>query len=99
MECTDPNACTLDSTALTQRLAEWREVSSQAITREVEADKITTTYPADAQLVQRLRDLVAAEAECCAFLTFAIHPEEHQTVVELTFPAEARSLVDLLSFQ
>ncbi len=94
MECANPNACTLASTKLVQRIADWREVSSRAISRRVEDEKIVATYPPDPQLLQQLRHLIAAEAECCAFLNFTIHEQEAQTVVELAFPPEARSLVE-----
>lgn len=94
MECANPNACTLDSTKLVQRIADWREVSSRAIARTVEDERIIATYPPDPHLLQQLRNLIAAEAECCAFLNFTIHEQETQTVVELVFPPEAQSLVD-----
>lgn len=95
MECADPNACTLDGTKLIHRIADWREVSSRAIARTVEDHRIIATYPPDPQLLQQLRHLVAAEAECCAFLNFTIREQETQTVVvELLFPPEARSLVE-----
>ena len=94
MECTNPNGCTLESSELIERIAEWREVSSQAISRRVEAERITSTYPPDPDLLERLQDLIAAEAECCAFLDFTIQEGERQTVVELAFPADARPLIE-----
>ena len=97
MECTNPAGCTLDASELVERIAEWREVSSQAISRSVEAEKITSRYPSDPELLKRLRQLIAAEAECCAFLRFTIQEGEHQTVVELAFPAEARPLIEAVT--
>ncbi|MDQ3964549.1 MAG: hypothetical protein M3277_11670 [Actinomycetota bacterium] len=94
MQCTSPDACTLDRTKLAERIADWREVSSQAISRRVETDRITSTYPSDPQLLKRLRDLIAAEEECCAFLHFTIQEGERQTVVELAFPPDARPLIE-----
>lgn len=94
MECMNPTACTLDSTQLVERIAEWREVSSQATSRTVEAEKIISIYPPDPQLTERIRYLIAAEAECCAFLKFSMAEGAHHTVVELAYPAEARSLVE-----
>src|SRR5688572_12394719 len=89
----DTNGCTLDANGLTERVAEWRDVSAHAISRTVEPEKITSIYPSDLRLLKRLRDLIAAEAECCTFLSFTIQEDERHTVVELAFPPDARGLV------
>ena len=94
MECTNPNGCTLESDELVTRIAEWREVSAQALSRKVEPARITSVYPPDPQLLKRLEDLIAAEAECCAFLEFTIQAGTDQTIVQLSFPEEARPLIE-----
>ncbi len=94
MECTNPNGCSLDSSEMVERVTAWREVSSYAISREVHSDRITSVYPSDPELNGRLKELIAAEAICCSFLKFNVQERDDQTVVELTFPKEARSLVE-----
>ncbi|MDQ4025525.1 MAG: hypothetical protein M3217_08555 [Actinomycetota bacterium] len=88
------NGCTLDNGEMAERVNEWRAVSSRAISREVHAGKITSAYPPDPDLIGRLKALIAAEAVCCSFLEFTIEEQRHQTMVELTFPEEAKALVE-----
>lgn len=94
MECTNPSGCTLDSGDMVERVNAWRAVSSQAICRHVHPDRITSVYPSDPELVSELKDLIAAEAVCCSFLKFRIEEGRTQTVVDLSFPEAARSLVE-----
>ena len=94
MECTNPNGCTLDGGEMVERMNAWRAVTSQALSREVRSDRITSVYPPEPDLIDRLKHLVAAEAVCCPFFEFTIQEQPHRTVVELTFPEEARSLVE-----
>ena len=94
MECTHPGRCTLESGKMIERVTAWREISAHAISREVEADRITSIYPKDAGLLRQLQELIAAEALCCAFLEFTIQEEADHTSVQLTFPQEARPLIE-----
>lgn len=94
MECTNPNGCTLDGADMIERVNAWRAVSAQAVSREVHRDRIRSVYPPDPELTAALKDLIAAEAICCSFLNFTLQEEAERTVVELTFPPEARSLVE-----
>lgn len=43
---------------------------------------------------RRLRDLVAAEAECCSFLTFDLRREVDELWLEVTGPAEAQPVIE-----
>ena len=92
MDC----ACTLEGAEMMGRIAAWREVSAQAISRRVEADRITSVYPPDQQLLTRLQDLIAAEAVCCSFLKFTIDSRAHETIVQLAYPEAARQLVEAI---
>lgn len=94
MECTDPGGCTLDSTEMIERVAAWRDISSRAISREVLSGRIISTYPSERAVIATLEELIAAEVLCCSFMTFELRQHEDQTVVELTFPEEARPLVE-----
>ena len=94
MECTNPGGCTLNSAEIVERVNEWRSVSSRAISREVHGERITSIYPPDPDVTRPLKDLIAAETICCSFLKFDVHEYAHETVVELTFPEEARALIE-----
>ncbi len=45
-------------------------------------------YPNDPQLRHRLRELIAAEAECCSFLRFDLHERPDTIVTEVRLPEE-----------
>ncbi len=96
MECTDSTTCTLGSDDLAERVRAWRAVSALATSRRVEATRVTSVYPSDPALVRRLRELVEAEGRCCGFLEFTIDEGPAETVVELSFPPEARALIEAI---
>jgi hypothetical protein len=81
-------ACTLEGKELEERVRAWMEVASRARDRKVEPGRIVSVYPRDTALRERLRELIAAEAECCTFLKFSI-AEGHDTMtIELRLPEE-----------
>jgi hypothetical protein len=86
--------CTLNGDDLAERVQAWREVSSRATSRRIHGDRISSIYPSEPELVHRLRDLIDAEGACCSFLSFTVTEGPAETIVELTFPAEARALVE-----
>jgi hypothetical protein len=87
--------CSLSSEAFQQRLADWSEVTSKGTTRHLDDGRIVTTYPRNAHLLERLRALIAAEAECCSFLDFEVTERANEIVVELRIPDGAAD--DLVS--
>jgi hypothetical protein len=91
---TSQACCSLGGDELVERVQAWRDVSSRAIARDVHANRVSSVYPSEPGLVQRLRALIAAESECCAFLGFTIEEGPTETIVELAFPPEARALVE-----
>jgi hypothetical protein len=52
------------------------------------SERIVAIYPNDAQLLQRIRELIAAEAACCSFLKFTLEEKADSFVTELRFPQE-----------
>ncbi|HYV60916.1 MAG TPA: hypothetical protein VFA62_12670 [Acidimicrobiia bacterium] len=83
-----PLACSLDGTALTQRLDDWRQVMARATTRRVEEGRVVASYPKDPELRDRLRELIALERECCSFLQFDVDERPDEIVTELRLPEE-----------
>jgi hypothetical protein len=79
-------ACTLKEAELGARLEAWREVAARATTRRFEDGRVVATYPKDARLLGRLRDLIAAEAECCSFLDLRLDETPDAIVTELRLP-------------
>ena len=92
--CTNSVSCALNPSEMGERLSAWRAVSSRAVSRENDAGRITSVYPSDPDVTTQLKELIAAEALCCSFLNFEVEERDGHTVVELTFPEEARPLVE-----
>ena len=83
-----PLVCRLEVPDLADRIEAWREVTTLATVRRVEGDRVVAVYPNDAQLLTRLRELIAAEAECCSFLRFDVDETPDAIVTELRLPAD-----------
>jgi hypothetical protein len=79
-------ACSLDGPDLLDRIEAWREVVARATRHGVEDGRVVAVYPKDAQLLGRLRELVAAEAKCCSFLRFDVEEKPDAIVTELRLP-------------
>jgi len=58
----------------------------RATSRGVDGDRVVAVYPNDAHLLGRLRELIAAEAECCSFLLFDVEETPDAIVTELRLP-------------
>jgi hypothetical protein len=94
-----PIACALSAGELTQRLAEMADLGGDAlIETELTGTSATLRFAAGRGIRQRLARIVAAESECCAFLTLAVREETDVLALSITAPAGAepavRELVD-----
>ena len=91
-----PIACTLEPTAMPDRLDEWRAVLDRATTRSRAADgALRVQFGADVDLAGLAR-LVAAERSCCAFFAFTITVDDRGVALEVRAPAEADDIVESL---
>jgi hypothetical protein len=81
-----PFACSLEGAELLDRVESWQEIVASATTRGIESDRVVAVYPKDPQLLGRLRELIAAEAECCSFLVFDVEETPDAIVTELRLP-------------
>lgn len=79
-------ACTLSGPDLADRIQEWAAVTARATSRDLEGNRIVSTYPVDDDVVTELRRLIAAEAECCSFMTFRVDETRGGIRVELEVP-------------
>lgn len=79
-----PLACTLSTSALSERLASIRQFTSRSVLSHQLADRtLRLTYRLEAKA--ELERIVAAERECCSFLEFEL--EGTPTSVVLTIQA------------
>lgn len=81
-----PFACSLEGPELPDRIEAWREVVTRATRRSIENDCVVAVYPKDERLLGRLRELVAAEEECCSFLLIDVEETPDAIVTELRLP-------------
>jgi hypothetical protein len=93
-----PIACSLGAGDLKQRLAEIAEIGTNSlISREADGDRHLLRFRADTDSRQRLEEIVAAEAECCAFLDLALSEKGGELVLSIASPKNAQALGDGLA--
>ena len=91
-----PIACTLSSDAMTDRLAFIDALTADAlIARETTPSGLRVRLRDGADAECRVRELIAAESSCCAFLTFPLERSGDELVLDITGPDDARALIDL----
>ena len=82
-----PIACSLTATEYRKRAAEIRELLRDALmSREPIPGGERLTFTAAAGIRERVEELVAAESECCPFLTFAVRVQRGRLVLDVTQP-------------
>jgi len=86
METPQPLRCSLEGPEFVDRIEAWREVVQRATFRGMEGDRVVAVYPNDAQILGRLRELIAAEAECCSFLLFDVEESPDAILTEVRLP-------------
>ena len=82
-----PIACSLEADALERRLAEIRAVGRDALLGP--GPDGTLRFRATPGTRERLEAIVAAEAECCAFLDLGLHEAGGELLLEISAPADA----------
>jgi DNA-binding transcriptional MerR regulator len=81
-----PIACTLDPDAMPDRVADWRSMLTHARDRAPLADGGVRLQLAASVPLAALAELVAAEQQCCSFLSFAITVDERGIALEVRGP-------------
>ena len=91
-ERTPAIACTLTASELPVRAAELRALGEEALLGATLADdRAVLRFRGDAHA--RVEAAVAAEADCCAFLDFALEPVGDELVLTIAAPAGAGAAV------
>lgn len=92
-----PIACTLTPTESAGRVTELAELATVALrSRESITGGERLVFAPGAETEQRLREAVAAEAECCSFLRMDLRSETDALVLDITGPAEAAPIIAAL---
>ena len=88
-----PIACTLEGAAVSERVADWQSILGLATHRyETAAGRWRIEFGAGVSLPV-LAALVAAERDCCAFLSFAMTVDHRGVGLEVAAPDGADELV------
>lgn len=89
----EPIACTLQSGDFRERLAWIAELNREALrSRRRNGHRLELIYARDA--LDRVRDMVAREQDCCAFLTFDLRTEEDSVRLVIEAPEHERDMLD-----
>jgi hypothetical protein len=97
-----PIACTLDRTQTRQRGDDIRALGRAALTTVERGERhVVLRFRPDPEIREQVKEIVAAESECCAFLDFTITHDRDATVVTIVSPPEGapvmRELADRFS--
>lgn len=89
-----PIACTLRPSDYRDRAAQLRALADHALrSRSPIAGGERLTFAPGARIQQRLRDAIAAEASCCAFLDMQLREEPGALVLDITGSTEAQPII------
>jgi hypothetical protein len=89
-----PIACTLAPDQMRARMSLIDTLACDAmIAVESIADGVRARFRADPGIEQRVRELAAAESQCCAFLTLSVYRDGRAVVLEMTGSPEAQPAI------
>lgn len=90
----EPIACTLTPAAYAARTEDLAKLARRALrSREPLPGGARLTFQADAETERRLREVIAAEARCCAFLRMELRAADDALVLDVTGPAQAEPVI------
>ena len=92
-----PIACTLSPEARFARRATIVQLATDALVARERTDTgLRVRFSSTPDVEQRTRALIAAESECCPFLTFDLQHEADELVLTVAGPPEAGPIIDEL---
>ena len=91
-----PIACTLSPDGFTARMGLIDALAVDGLIDRTDTERGVRVRLRDTpEIEQRVRELVAAESECCAFLDFTLRREDDAIVLDVSGPEDARPVIDL----
>lgn len=88
-------ACTLGADDFKERVAGIRDLARRSLRRS-EREPLTLRLTYDRDALDKVQDLVAKEADCCAFLDFDLRHDAAGVHLAITAPASAAEAADEL---
>ena len=95
MSSDTPIACSLNAEELPRRLAEIRAIGADALLDVDGGDALR--FRNDEATRARLEEIVAAESECCRFLSFDLRATGDELELRITAPEGAEDLAGELA--
>ena len=93
----EPIACSLSTDDYRARGAAVAQIADDALrSRDPRDGGARLTFTGGDATEARLRELIAAEAECCPFLRFELDRDGDTLTLDVTGPDEARPIIDEL---
>ena len=90
----EPIACTLSAADYAARTEDTADLARRALrSRQPIPNGTRLTFEAGDDTERRLRDVIAAEAHCCAFLRMDLQPTADALILEITGPAGAQAII------
>ncbi len=99
-ERTDPPpiACSLGAGELRRRLEEIAAVGADSLkSRSSDGEATTLRFRSDPTTLRRLREIVAAEEQCCAFLDFDLRSDGEELILTIAAPPAGRPVAEQLA--
>jgi hypothetical protein len=91
-----PIACTLSADGMAARLELIDALCADGLLRRTRTHAGLRVHLRDTpEIERRARELIAAEAKCCAFLSFDLGREGDALVLDVTGPPDAGAIIDL----
>jgi len=91
-----PIACTLSPDGFTARMGLIDALAVDGLIDRTNTERGVRVRLRDTpEIEQRVRELVAAESKCCAFLEFTLGREDDAIMLDVSGPEDARPVIDL----
>jgi hypothetical protein len=94
----EPIACSLGASDLRQRLSEIAAVGADSlIERSIVGDRHLLRFRSNARTRRRLEAIIAAEAQCCAFLHLSLDEQGDELALSIDAPEDGQLTADALA--
>jgi hypothetical protein len=89
-----PIACSLPAADFQLRKQDAAQIAREALrSREPLAGGTRLTFAASGDTERNLRELIAAEADCCSFLRFELDRDGETLLLDVTGPDDAQPII------
>jgi hypothetical protein len=90
-----PVVCSLGAGDLAQRLSAIAEIGAESlIDRRANEGRHLLRFRSDPKTQRRLEDVIAAEAECCAFLDLSLEEDGDDLILSIAAPEAGQATAD-----